>query len=126
MASVLAPAEIYTLITSDEQVTKLFEYLAGKRKTVIQPAFEIVAGYHYPDIMAALKLTPMESVSFANKLVSKGLASESYKEQVVRCPYCNSEYTTVRFHCFFCNSTRLSKEVLVEHLSDGTIAPLSS
>lgn len=126
MATAAAPAEMYAIITSDEQVTKLFEYLASKKKTTIQPAFEIVMGYHYPDIMEALKVTSMESISFAKKLVQMNLATENYKEQVVRCPHCNSEYTTVRFHCPFCNSTKLSKDLLIEHLQDGTIAPLSN
>ncbi|MDI9608980.1 MAG: hypothetical protein QFX34_01715 [Candidatus Verstraetearchaeota archaeon] len=126
MATATTQAEVYSIITSDEQATKLFEYLVSKKKTVISPAFEIVMGYHYPDIMEALKVTSMESVSFAKKLVQMGLASENYREQVVRCPHCNSEYTTVRFHCPFCNSTRLSKDLLVEHLADGIIAPLSN
>ncbi|RWX73954.1 MAG: hypothetical protein ACO0C9_06485 [Candidatus Methanosuratincola verstraetei] len=126
MAAAAVPADVYSVITSDEQVTKLFEYLVSKKKTAIPPAFEIVMGYHYPDIMEALKLTSVESISFAKKLVQMGLAAEDYKEQVVRCPFCNSEYTTVRFHCPFCNSTRLSKDLLIEHLSDGIIAPFSN
>lgn len=126
MIAASAQTDAYSVITSDERVTKLFEYLVNKKKTVLAPAFEIVMGYHYPDIMEAVKVTSMESVSFAKKLVQMGLAIEDYKEQVVRCPHCNSEYTTVRFHCPFCSSTRLSKDLLVEHLSDGTIAPLSN
>ncbi len=115
----------FQMISKDSQLIRLLEYMVSKKSGELQPAFDIVIGYHYPDVVSALSVTPKESLEIARRLVAMGAASEEYTEQVIRCPYCNSEYTTVRFHCPFCNSKRLSKEVLIEHKPDGAIAPLS-
>ncbi|MEN3064157.1 MAG: hypothetical protein ABC518_05880, partial [Candidatus Methanosuratincola petrocarbonis] len=104
--------QYFQMISKDNQLIKLLEYLVSKKSNELQPAFDIVTGYHYPDVVNALSATPKESLEIARRLVAMGAATEEYTEQVIRCPYCNSEYTTVRFHCPFCNSKRLSKEVL--------------
>jgi hypothetical protein len=104
----------------------MFEYLIDVKKPEISPAFDIVIGYHYPDIIKVLSVTAKESLEVAKRMVSMGLGVEEYHEQVIRCPHCDSEYATVRFHCPFCSSTKLAKEVLIEHTGDGTIAPISS
>ncbi|MGF3498086.1 MAG: hypothetical protein ACQXXL_00420 [Candidatus Methanosuratincola sp.] len=117
--------QYFQMISKDSQLIKLLEYLVSKKSGELQPAFDIVTGYHYPDVVSALSVTPKESLEIVKRLVAMGAATEEYTEQVIRCPYCNSEYTTVRFHCPFCNSKRLSKEVLIEHKPDGAIAPVS-
>jgi DNA-directed RNA polymerase subunit RPC12/RpoP len=119
-------AHYYGVISKDPQILRVFEFLVDHKKTDLQPTFDIVIGYHYPEVINALQVTAKESLELAKRIVSLGLGIEEYHEQVIRCPFCTSEYTTVRFHCPFCNSTKLMKEVLLEHPGDGTIAPLSS
>jgi len=119
-------AHYYGVISKDPQILRVFEFLVDNKRTHLQPGFDIVIGYHYPEVIGALQMTAKESLELAKRVVSLGLGIEEYHEQVIRCPFCSSEYTAVRFHCPFCNSTKLIKEVLLEHPGDGTIAPLSS
>lgn len=126
MSSPQQAAHYYGVIAKDPQILRVFEFLVDHKKTDLQPTFDIVIGYHYPEVINALQVTAKESLELAKRIVSLGLGIEEYHEQVIRCPFCSSEYTTVRFHCPFCNSTKLMKEVLLEHPGDGTIAPLSS
>lgn len=126
MSSSQQVAHYYGVLSKDPQMLRVFEFFVDNKKTELNPAFDIVLGYHYPEIVSALQVTAKESLELAKRIVSLGLGVEEYHEQVIRCPFCSSEYTTVRFHCPFCSSTKLVKEVLLEHSGDGTIAPLSA
>jgi len=126
VANIQTVSQYYAVLNRDPQLLKVFEYLVDNKKSQLDPAFDIVSGYHYPDILKALSVTAKETIAIAKRVVSLGLGTEVYHEQVIRCPFCNSEYATVRFHCPFCNSTMLAKETLIEHSSDGVIAPISS
>lgn len=126
MSSPQQAAHYYGVISKDPQTLHIFEHLVENKKTELQPGFDIVIGYHYPEIIKSIQVTSKESLEIAKRIVFLGLGTEEYHQQVIRCPFCASEYTTVRFHCPFCNSTKLLKEVLLEHSGDGTIAPMTA
>ncbi|MEM3883222.1 MAG: hypothetical protein QXO23_07580 [Candidatus Methanomethyliaceae archaeon] len=125
MSSSLPPSSYYSAITSDQRLVCLFEHLVRENKDVLLPEFDACFGYVYPDIINSCKVSPTESIEVVNKIISLGLGTREYHDQVLRCPYCGSEQIRVYFHCHFCNSTQLYKELLLEHIRDGVIGPIS-
>jgi len=115
----------YSVIANDPKLVCLFEHLVTEAKEVLLPAFDPRHGYIYPDIVDGCGIPPQESLELVNKIVALGLGTKEYHDQVLRCPYCGSEQIRVYFHCPFCNSTQLYKEVLLEHIRDGVIGPVS-
>jgi len=116
----------YTVIASDSRLIHLFEHLIMvESNSVLPPSFDPCSGYFYPDIVKGSNVSPKESLEVANKIISLGLGTKEYHDQVLRCPYCGAEQIRVIFHCPFCNSTQLYKELLLEHIHDGVIGPIS-
>ncbi|MCX8181726.1 MAG: hypothetical protein N3D12_01280 [Candidatus Methanomethyliaceae archaeon] len=125
MSSPIPAVSYYSVIASDPKLVSLFEYLVKEAKDVLLPVFDPRHGYIYADIIKCCNISPYESLELINKIVSLGLGTKEYHDQVLRCPYCGSEQIRVYFHCPFCNSTQLYKELLLEHIRDGVIGPIS-
>ena len=121
-----APGSYYSLVADDPKIVAVFEYLIKKDKEELVPAFEASSGYYYPEIVQNVEVTPRESVEIADKITTLGLGTKLYHDQVLKCQNCGSDHVTVRFHCPFCNSTEIDKELLIEHVADGVMALLSS
>lgn len=115
----------YNIIASDSKLLCLFEHMVNETKDVLLPSFDPQFGYVYKDIIKSCNASPKDSVEIINKIISFGLGTKEYHDQVLRCPYCASELIQVRFYCPFCNSTQLYKELLIEHIRDGVIGPIS-
>ena len=122
----VAPGSFYSLVADDPKVIAVFEYLIKKDKGELIPSFDPSSGYYYPEIVKNVDVTPKESVEIAEKITSLGLGSKVYHDQVLKCQSCGAGNVTVRFHCPFCNSTEIDKELLIEHTADGVMALLSS
>lgn len=121
-----APGSYYALIADDPKAVCVFEYLIRQDKSELVPAFEASMGYYYPDIVKNCGITSKESVEISEKILSLGLGSKVYHDQVLKCQTCIADQVSVRFHCPFCNSTEIDKELLIEHVADGVMALLSS
>lgn len=120
------PGSFYGLVADDTKIVILFEYLIRNDKDELTPAFDPSSGYYYPEIVENVDVTPKESLEIADKITSLGLGSKVYHDQVLKCQTCGSNHVSVRFHCPFCNSTEIDKELLIEHVADGVMALLSS
>lgn len=116
----------YSIITGDAKMLCIFEHLVAESLDEIVPVFEEPVGYYYADIAKACCASPQESLELAERIVSLGLGTRAYHDQVLKCPHCDSDRVTSRVSCPFCNSPQIMKEALVEHISDGVMAPLSS
>lgn len=126
MACEIAPGSFYSLVANDPKVVLVFEYLVKKGKYELIPSFDPSYGYYYPDIVKNGDVTPQESFEIADKITALGLGTKTYHDQVLKCQDCGSDHVTVKFHCPFCNSTEIDKELLIEHTADGVMALLSS
>lgn len=115
----------YDAILSDERLIKLFEYLIKKGKNTLIPEYDPKEGTTYPDVIEACNTTQKEVLEIVNKLVSLGLGNFEYYDQILRCPYCGAEHLKIYFYCPFCNSLQIYKEILMEHIKDGIIGPIS-
>jgi transcription elongation factor Elf1 len=114
----------YASILSDERLIRLFEYLVKTGKDVLIPEYDPNHGHTYNDIIDVG--IPHDHVfELISKIITLGLGKAEYYDQILRCPYCNSEHIRVYFYCPFCNSTQLYKELLIEHIRDGVIGPIS-
>jgi predicted RNA-binding Zn-ribbon protein involved in translation (DUF1610 family) len=125
-SSDVPPSSFYSLIAYDPKIISVFEFLIRKDKTELVPVFEPGSGYYYPDIVKNVDVSPKESLDMVDKIVSLGLGTKVYYDQVLKCNNCGTGHVTVRFHCPFCNSTEIDKELLIEHSADGVMALLSS
>jgi len=114
----------YASILSDERLVKLFEYLIKTKKDVLIPEYDPNYGHIYSDIID-IGISRDHVFELISKLISLGLGKAEYYDQILRCPYCNSEHIRVYFYCPFCNSTQIYKELLIEHIRDGVIGPIS-
>jgi predicted RNA-binding Zn-ribbon protein involved in translation (DUF1610 family) len=121
-----APGSYYGLIADDPKTVCVFEYLIRSDKNELVPAFEASMGFFYPDIVNNCGVTAKESVEISKKIINLGLGSKVYHDQVLKCQACVADQVSVRFHCPFCNSTEIDKELLIEHVADGVMALLSS
>jgi len=122
----VTPGSFYSLIANDPKIISVFEFLIRQDKTELVPVFEPGTGYYYPDIVKNVEVTPKESMDMVDKIINLGLGTKVYYDQVLRCGTCGTDHVTVRFHCPFCNSTEIDKELLIEHSADGVMALLSS
>lgn len=122
----VAPGSFYSLIANDPRIISVFEFLIRKDKTELVPVFEPGTGYYYPDIVENVEVSPKESMDMVDKIITLGLGTKVYYDQVLKCSICGTDHVTVRFHCPFCNSTEIDKELLIEHSADGVMALLSS
>lgn len=121
-----APGSYYALIADDPKTVCVFEFLIRQDKSELVPAFEPSMGFFYPDIVKNCGITAKESVEISQKIISLGLGTKVYHDQVLKCQTCVADQVSVRFHCPFCNSTEIDKELLIEHVADGVMALLSS
>jgi len=121
-----APGSYYGLIADDPKTVCVFEYLIRSDKNELVPSFEPSMGFYYPDIVKNCNLTAAESVEISKKIINLGLGTKMYHDQVLKCQTCVADQVSVRFHCPFCNSTEIGKELLIEHVADGVMALLSS
>jgi len=69
-------AHYYGVISKDPQILRVFEFLVDHKKTDLQPTFDIVIGYHYPELSNALQGTAKEALELAMRIGSLGLGSE--------------------------------------------------
>jgi predicted RNA-binding Zn-ribbon protein involved in translation (DUF1610 family) len=122
----VAPGSYFGLIADDPKTVCVFEYLIRQDKNELVPAFEASMGYYYPDIVKNCGITAKESVEISQKIISLSLGAKVYHDQVLKCQACVADQVSVRFHCPFCNSTEIDKELLIEHTADGVMALLSS
>jgi predicted RNA-binding Zn-ribbon protein involved in translation (DUF1610 family) len=120
------PGSYYGLIADDPKTVCVFEYLIRQDKNELVPAFEASMGFYYPDIVKNCGVTAKESVEISQKIITLGLGAKVYHDQVLKCQTCVADQVSVRFHCPFCNSTEIDKELLIEHVADGVMALLSS
>ncbi|MCS7098093.1 MAG: hypothetical protein NZ922_03830 [Candidatus Methanomethyliaceae archaeon] len=116
---------VYDTILSDKNLVKLFEHLIKKGKDVLVPEFDPKEGTTYPDVVEACNVKQNEVLEIINKLVALGLGNFEYHDQILRCPYCGAEHLKIYFYCPFCNSLQIYKEILMEHIRDGVIGPIS-
>lgn len=121
-----APGSYFALIADDPKAVCVFEYLIRSDKNELVPAFEGSMGFFYPDIVKNCGVTAKESVEISKKIINLGLGTKVYHDQVLKCQTCVADQVSVRFHCPFCNSTEIDKELLIEHVADGVMALLSS
>lgn len=122
----VAPGSYFSLISDDPKAVSVFEYLIRYNKSELVPAYETALGFYYPDIVKNCGLTPKDSVDVAETIIKLGLGNKVYHDQVLKCQTCVADQVSVRFHCPFCNSTEIDKELLIEHTADGVMALLSS
>ncbi|MEM0232314.1 MAG: hypothetical protein QXI49_03925 [Candidatus Methanomethylicaceae archaeon] len=115
----------YEIISNDEKLIKLFEYLIKKGKDSLIPEYDPKNGTTYPDVIEACNASQKEVFEIVNKLVAMGLGNFEYHDQILRCPYCGAEHLKIYFYCPFCNSLQIVKEILMEHIRDGVIGPIS-
>lgn len=120
------PGSFYSLVANDPKIISVFEFLIRQDKTELVPVFEPGIGYYYPDIAKNVEVSPKESTEMVEKIITLGLGTKVYYDQVLKCNNCGTGNVTVRFHCPFCNSTEIDKELLIEHSADGVMALLSS
>lgn len=115
----------YEIISGDEKLIKLFEHLIKKGKDSLIPEYDPKNGTTYPDVIEACNASQKEVFDIVNKLVAMGLGNFEYYDQILRCPYCGAEHLRIYFYCPFCNSLQIIKEILMEHIKDGVIGPIS-
>lgn len=122
----VTPGSFYSLISYDPKIISVFEFLIRQDKSELVPAYEPGTGYYYPDIVKNVSVSPKESLDMVDKIISLGLGTKVYFDQVLKCNNCGTGNVTVRFNCPFCSSTEIDKELLIEHSADGVMALLSS
>ncbi len=97
-----------------------------KKGADLEAQSDITYGYRYPDIEKSMGKTPQETIEFLKKLSHVGILSEKLSNMIIHCPSCNNANISTHYTCPFCNSPRVNRNALIEHITCGYIDNLSA
>jgi uncharacterized protein YlaI len=107
------------------EVEALFLNILEKREKV-DPVFDLKIGYKYPDVEEATKFDVPKTISLMEQLYNAGILDREVYDMELRCPYCGSSNVSVYYLCPNCESRRIKKTLLLEHLTCGFMGPVVS
>ncbi|RLE49945.1 MAG: hypothetical protein DRJ31_03000 [Candidatus Methanomethylicota archaeon] len=107
-------------LRKDTKLTKLVSALMSKGVSRIDPEISC-EGFSYRIVEDSLALTPEQAKDLLDQYVDLRAFTKYVKDQLLRCPNCNSYFIQGRFRCPFCNSINLEKSYLIEHYACGTL-----
>jgi len=107
------------------EVEELFLNILEKREKV-DPVFDLKIGYKYPDVEEATKFDAPKTISLMEQLYNAGILDREIYDMELRCPYCGSSNVSVYYLCPNCESRRIKKTMLLEHLTCGFMGPVVS
>jgi len=107
-------------LRKDAKLTKLVSALMASGTSRIDPEISC-EGYSYKVVEDSLSLSPEQARDLLDHYVDLKAFAKVVKDQLLRCPGCNSFFVQGRFRCPFCNSINLEKSYLIEHYACGTL-----
>lgn len=109
----------------DLRMESLFGLFSAKEK--IKPKFDLSNGYTYPDLDKIMPENAGENrEQILEKMVSAKVLDKELYDLELRCPKCKSPDVATRYLCPFCESMRIVKNHLVEHINCGQTSTVSS
>jgi len=108
-------------LLNDTKVLLLLSNLIKNSSQELYPEIDPNYGIKYPQAEKVLGESSENIKSLINKLVKHGILLKKFNEKILSCPNCYSINVTTHYHCPFCNSINIEKEVLIEHVLCGNI-----
>lgn len=106
-------------LVRDRTLEKVLSYLAENRSLSVH--YDLVHGYHYPQIESETGITPAESIHILSNLASMNILSEKVLFLSVLCPRCDSTNIAIVYRCPRCDSISIKKDLLMEHIPCGYV-----
>lgn len=97
-----------------------------EKKEKVDPAFDLKIGYRYPDVEEAIKFDVPKAIGLMEQLYNAGILDREVHDMELRCPYCGSSNVSVYYLCPNCESLRIKKTMLLEHMTCGYMGPVVS
>ncbi|MFQ5761702.1 MAG: hypothetical protein ACE5PO_01585 [Candidatus Bathyarchaeia archaeon] len=99
----------------------LLQKLSLGKDKAFMPLYDSQYGCRYPEAERLLQRSHEETVRILNELAEKGLLDRKSVDKLVSCPACRSPHNWLRFLCPNCNSHKVIKNTLMEHVKCGHI-----
>ncbi len=115
--------ERYSAYKDPEVAHFLLEML--ERGLEITPVFDLKYGYRYPEVEKITGKNPIQTREFLHRLARVGILDEELYDMSIKCPSCNHADISTNYVCPFCNSPRIIRNALIEHIRCGYIDNLT-
>ncbi len=104
-----------------KRLQKLVKALISGNISEIRPFVDPARGVTYPEVEEILDAPPSEVRNILESLADDGILIRELDRTLVSCPSCPSSTFAIELRCPICNSPRLEKGIVIEHMSCGHI-----
>ncbi len=91
----------------------------------IEPTFDLTHGYRYADVEKTTQKDPKATKAFLERLAKVGVLDRKLHDMEIRCPSNDSPNVSTQYACPHCNSIRILRNALIEHITCGYIDNLT-
>jgi hypothetical protein len=107
-------------VYKDHRAQLLLSKFLGGELTKLEPVFNSKYGYRYP-IVEKITGDAQSANEFLKHLFEVGILKRELFDKIIRCVHCDSANIAAHYRCPYCNSFKVSKNSLIEHVSCGYI-----
>jgi transcription elongation factor Elf1 len=107
-------------VYKDRRAQLLLSKFLGGELTKLEPVFNSKYGYRYP-IVEKITGDAQSANGFLKHLFEVGILKRELFDKIIRCLHCDSANIAAHYRCPYCNSFKVSKSSLIEHVSCGYI-----
>jgi len=98
----------------------------SKRDGAIEPEFDLTHGYRYPEVEKVVGKDPEATKEFLEKLAHANILEREVYDTIISCPNCHSPNASTQYICPFCDSPKITKNAVIEHIACGYIDNLTA
>lgn len=113
-------AEERRALYTEPDIARLIASIIQKKEE-LKPEFDVKYGFRYPEAEKIVRKDPDETRALLRRLAEVGILREEFAEVSIHCPSCGSANISAMYCCPFCDSPRINRNALIEHIACGYI-----
>ena len=106
--------EIFSRLGEDK-LEKMYDMIRKDPDKVFIPEFSSDKGYHVPEIVDTLEVSPKASLELLDEFAKSGILEKTFLDVNVKCPFCRSSDIKENFICTKCGGKNLTKGTALQH-----------
>lgn len=113
-------AEERRKLYKNSSIARLIAFLI-QMKSKLKPEYDPRFGFRYPEAERIVNEDPEETKAILRRLAELQVLKEKFAEMSLQCPSCGSAEISTLYICPHCESPRISRNALIEHIACGYI-----
>ncbi|MEM4700449.1 MAG: hypothetical protein QXT74_05860 [Candidatus Nezhaarchaeales archaeon] len=101
------------------EVQKILKAIKDGRLEAVEPVFSYEAGVGYPKLREITNTSGEAVQHVLNELEKTGILVSEVVDNIVVCPRCGSHRLSLQMRCPICESAKLSRGAMIEHMACG-------